>query len=101
MRAIRGSPRPGPVTAAVPVGRRLIVSGCTMNSRVSGPGAFTEWEAGAEKGLGALGVRPRPAGADHARRHHLGGLRDDLAVSDQGGDVAEDLVGEGRVVGGS
>src|SRR4051794_36889054 len=34
MRAMAGSVWPGLVTAAVPVGRRLIVSGCTTNSRV-------------------------------------------------------------------
>ncbi len=34
MRVIRGSVWPGLVTAAVPVGSRLMVSGCTMNSRV-------------------------------------------------------------------
>jgi hypothetical protein len=62
------------------------------------PGALAGRHPGAEEALRALGVRPRAAGTDHAGER-LGGLGDDLAVSDQRGDVAEDLVGERRVVG--
>ena len=52
----------------------------------------------AEEGLGAVGVLPGQPGAHHAGQR-LRRLRDDLAVGDQGGDVAEDLIGEHRVVG--
>ena len=45
--------------------------------------------------VGALGVKPRAAGAGDSG-DRFGGVRDDLAVGDQGGEVAEDLVGEAR-----
>ena len=98
MRAMAGSVWPGLVTAAVPVGRCLMVSGWMTNSRV---------RVRVPAPLGALAPRkvsvrsvvgPGPARPDDAR-DGLGRGRDDLAVGDERGDVAEDLVGERRVVG--
>ena len=89
---MRGWVRPGQATSAQPVWSCLISSGCTANSRprvrvpVSPFGALA-----VEAVVGALGVHPGAAGAGDGG-DLLGAVGDDLAVSDEGGDVAQDLV---------